>query len=275
MQLVSIIIACYNDAQYIEQTVNSALNQTYANKEIIVVDDGSNEETKVVLRKIEPKITKLITQENKGQSTARNRGIKEAKGEFILVLDSDDYFEPTFCEKAIKVFESDEEIKIVTCFVNRIVENNKIEVFKPKGGKIKDFLSYNCAMGSSMFIKTNWKNIDGYDEVMRKGFEDWEFYIRLLKNGGSTYVIPETLFNYRLRKDSTTSKANKIKYELLQYIYFKHKDLYKNNFEHLINHLLERIEREEKEKLKNLQRIEYKIGYAILKPLRFIKRIFK
>ena len=84
--LISIIIPCYNDAQYIEQAVNSALNQTYINKEVIVIDDGSNFETKAVLKKLEPKITKLITQENKGQSTARNVGIREAKGNYILQI---------------------------------------------------------------------------------------------------------------------------------------------------------------------------------------------
>ncbi len=96
--LVSIIIPCYNDEQYIEQCVNSALNQTYSNIEVIVVDDGSNRKTKTVLKKLEPNITTLITQNNQGQSTARNVGIRYAKGNYILVLDSDDYFEPTFCE---------------------------------------------------------------------------------------------------------------------------------------------------------------------------------
>ena len=70
--LISIIIPCYNDAQYIEQSVQSALDQTYPYKEIIVVDDGSNVETKAVLKQLEPKITHLITQENQGQSTARS-----------------------------------------------------------------------------------------------------------------------------------------------------------------------------------------------------------
>ena len=68
--LISIVIPCYNDWQYVEQAVNSALNQTYPNKEVIVVDDGSNKKTKLVLKTIEPRITKLITQENQGQSTA-------------------------------------------------------------------------------------------------------------------------------------------------------------------------------------------------------------
>ena len=273
--LISIIIPCYNDAQYIEQSVNSALNQTYSNKEVIVVDDGSNDETKAILRKLEPKLTKLITQANQGQSTARNAGIKEAKGAYILVLDSDDYFETSFCEKAVPVFKSRKDVKLISSFVNKLNEGKLIDVFKSNGGDIRQFLSNNQATGSCMFLKSDFEKINGYDELMKRGFEDWEFYIRLLKDGGSAYVIPEPLFNYRLRNDSTTSKANKIKYELLQYIYLKHQDLFKANYELFTTHLLSRIEREEMEKLKNLNRIEYKIGFNILRPLRFIKRIFK
>lgn len=274
-KFVSVIIPCFNDAQYIEQSVLSALNQTYPNKEVIVVDDGSNAKTKAILNNLMPQITKLITQENKGQSVARNIGIKEAKGDYILVLDSDDYFDPTFCEKAVAVFESRKEVKIITSFVNRFISNKIVDVFKPLGGDLLKFLSNNHATGSCMFLKSDFKKTNGYDELMRKGFEDWEFYIRLLQDGGIAYVIPEPLFNYRLRNDSTTSKANKIKYDLLKYIYFKHKDLYIANYELFITHLLSRIEREEKEKLKNTQRLEFKIGKAILKPLRWIKSLVK
>lgn len=273
--LISIIIPCYNDGQYIEQSVNSALNQTYLNKEVIVVDDGSNDDTKAVLKKLELKITKLITQENQGQSTARNVGINDANGEYILILDSDDYYEPTFCEKAIAVFLNKKETKIVTCQVNLLFENGSKVIHTPEGGSISNFIFTNAALGTSMFKKVDWKISGGYDKSMRNGFEDWEFFIRLLKRGGVAEVIQEPLYNYRKGKDSTTSKANKIKYELLKYIYFKHQDLYKENFELFITHLLGRIEREEKEKLKNLNRIEYKIGKKVLQPLRWIKSLVK
>lgn len=269
--MVSIIIPCYNDAQYIEQSVLSALSQTYPNKEVIVVDDGSNEETKAVLKKLEPQTTKLITQENKGQSNARNVGIKEAKGDYILVLDSDDFFEPSFCEKAMAVFSNKKEIKIVTCQANLLFENDSKVIYTPNGGTISNFIISNSALGTSMFKKEDWNLCGGYDESMLKGFEDWEFFIRLLKSGGTAEVIQEPLYNYRKRGVSTTKKANNLKYELLKYIYLKHQDLYKANFELFISHLLGKIEREEIEKIKNTQRLEFKIGMAIMKPFRWIK----
>lgn len=275
LTLISIIIPCYNDAEYIEQAVHSALNQTYTNKEVIVVDDGSNAETKAVLKKLESKVTKLITQENKGQSTARNVGIKVANGNYILILDSDDFFEPTFCEKAIPVFLKNNEVKIVTCEANLLFSDDSKEVYKPKGGSISNFIYSNGALGTSLFKKEDWQNCGGYDESMRKGFEDWEFFIRLLKNGGTVEVINEPLYNYRKRTNSTTSKANTIKYDLQYYIYTKHKALYVADYDNFVAKLLENSSNMEKQFEKQFQKIDFQIGNKILKPFRFIKSIFK
>jgi glycosyltransferase involved in cell wall biosynthesis len=274
--LLSIVIACYNDADYIEQAVNSALKQTYANKEVIVVDDGSNSETKAVLKNLEPKITMLITQENQGQSIARNNGIGEAKGEYILNLDADDFFELSFCEKAIDKFENDNDIAIVTCHANRFNDKGPIDVFIPAGGDLNDFLFANAALGSSMFKRKDWERCGGYEEKLPiLGFEDWEFYIQILKFGGYAHVIKEVLFNYQVRANSTTDRIRDSKLEKFKHIIMKHETLYKENFENLVTDLLGRIRKEEKEKIKNTERIDFKIGKAILKPLRFVKRLLK
>ena len=270
--LISIIIPCYNDDRFVEQSVRSALNQTYPEIEVIVIDDGSNLATKLVLQKNERSITALITQDNQGQSNARNKGIEKANGEYILTLDSDDFLETTFCEKAINMIEGKEEVKIVTCYAKRIRQSD-YDIFMPRGGFLKDFLKYNCALGTSLFRKKEALAIGGYDESMKKGFEDWEFFIRLLKDGGKAVVIPEPLYNYRKRGNSTTAIANKNKYSLLRYIYSKHEDLFKEHFEYFVDHLLTRIEREEKEKIKNTHRLEYIIGKQVLRPLRFIKSL--
>ncbi|GIZ07451.1 glycosyltransferase family A protein [Flavobacterium sp. UMI-01] len=273
--LISIVIPCYNDAQYIEQAVASALNQTYPYKEVIVVDDGSNAETKAVLKKLEPTITKLITQENQGQSTARNVGIKAAKGEFIVTLDSDDFFAPTFCEKAVPVLLNDISIKIVTCQANLLFEDGSTYIFTPRGGNIDNFLYSSDALGTSLFKKKDWEACSGYDERMTLGLEDWEFFIRLLKEGGSVYVIQEPLYNYRKRRISTTRRANKIKYELIEYIMLKNRNLYIQNFDASVKYLLFLAEQNKKNELKRLSTIDYKLGSFILFPFRKIKSFFK
>ncbi|WP_310378301.1 glycosyltransferase [Flavobacterium sp.] len=273
---VSIVIPCYNDAQFIEQCVDSALNQTYPNTEVIVIDDGSNAETKAVLKKLEPKITKLLTQENQGQSIARNNGIRIAKGDYILNLDSDDFFESTFCEKAIKKFQEDNAIKIVTCQANRFNKTGTIDIFVPKGGDLNNFLFANSALGSCMFKRDDWDNSGGYEEKLPiLGFEDWEFYIQILKLGGYACVIDETLFNYQLREGSTTSKIRHKRLDKFKLIVAKHRELYLANFDILLAEFFYSLEREEFEKIKNTQRLEFKIGKNILRPLRWIKSFFK
>lgn len=273
--LISIIIPCYNDWLYIDQAVNSAVNQTFLNKEIIVVDDGSDTKTKEVLKKLELKITKLITQENQGQSRARNVGIKAAKGDYILLLDSDDFFESSLCKKAIELFKSNENIKLVTCQANLLFDDGSSRIFTPKGGEIDNFIFGNNALGTSMFKKADWYSCGGYDEQMRNGFEDWEFFIRLLKNGGQAEVIQESLYTYRKRKNTTTTVANSRKYELLAYVFNKNKTLYVDNFEQYTDYLLKLIQKEEIDKKKKMNSIEYKIGKTILKPYRILKSFFK
>lgn len=267
--LLSIIIPCFNDFKYIKTAIDSANNQSYSNTEIIVIDDGSDQRTKAILKTLEPEIDLLITQENRGPSAARNAGIRIAKGEYILVLDSDDYFDSYFCEKAINIFLSNNKVIIVTCYARWFEENGRFKIFKPRGGKITDLLFTNIAMGSVMFIKEHWKRVNGYDEQLIKGYEDWEFYIRLHKDGGETYVIPEVLFNYRNKDNSRNSIAKKHKYNLLKYIYIKHVDIYTEHFETFITKWLDVSEKNEHFKQQVMDSLEYKIGYNLLKPFKY------
>ncbi|MDT0650828.1 glycosyltransferase family 2 protein [Autumnicola edwardsiae] len=273
-RLISIIIPCYNDSQYIEKAVDSALDQDYENKEVIVVDDGSNRSTKKVLKELKSKLSILVTQENKGPAAARNRGINVASGKYILVLDSDDYFEPSFCTKAVKILDSGNH-KTITCQARWFKNENECRVFKPSGGDIKKFLLWNATLSNSMFRKADWQEVGGYDEKMTSGFEDWEFFIRLHANGGKTYVIPEVLFHYRIKDDSVSKKASTLKFELLRYIYFKHEVLYKEHYTLIIDHLLDRLEQEERTKVKKTESLEFRIGSNLLKPFRKLKRLFR
>ncbi|MBE7639821.1 glycosyltransferase [Salegentibacter sp. BLCTC] len=265
---VSIIIPCYNDHLYIQEAVNSALNQTYENIEIIVIDDGSNKQTKRILNRLKPKIDKLITQGNLGASAARNNGIAASSGKFIMILDSDDYYESEFCTKAINVFNNKTGVKLVSCYAQWFSEENA-RLFKPTGGILADFLLKNCVL-SVIFRKKDFDLVGGYDVNMQKGFEDWEFYIRLLKSGGHASIIPEVLFNYRNKQNSRNEKANLKKYDILEYIYNKHADLYKEHFSLFIHEWLKSNRRSEAFKQQVMDSLDYKIGNKILKPFRFL-----
>jgi len=270
---VSIIIACYNDPDVVK-AVESAASQTYKEKEIIVVDDGSHKPVANLIDSLSPEVDLVIRQENAGQSIARNKAIERATGEYILNLDSDDFFEPEFCEKAVNLMEEDQEVKIVTCQARRFTKEKEIDIYTPAGGDYNNFLISNSALGSSMFRKADWEACGGYEiELPILGFEDWELYLNILKKGGRAEVIKEVLFNYQVGKNSTTTRIKHLKQEKFKQIVFKHKELYKTHFDLLVNDLFDRIRKEENEKIKISDKLDSRLGSILLAPLRSIKKL--
>ena len=100
---ISVVIPLYNKEKAIVKTIDSVLNQTYSNFELIIVDDGSKDNSLQVVQSIEDSRLRIIHKENGGVSSARNRGIREAKGDYIALLDGDDLWEPTFLEEQIRL----------------------------------------------------------------------------------------------------------------------------------------------------------------------------
>lgn len=272
-KLLSIVIPCYNDHKFILEALESALNQTYNNKEIIIVNDGSNEVTKKILDKIIHPIVIVFHQKNKGLSGARNSGISKASGTYIMLLDSDDKFDSTYAEKSISILEKDSNVGIVTCWGKRFIGDEILSEFKPIGGNIDNFMFSNSSIGTSMLRKSVWKEVGGYDEQMKKGYEDWEFYIRATQKH-TVHVIQEFLFYYRQHPVSMRIDAmNHHDLEIKKYIYNKHKDLYIEYYEKTITYLLSECDRYKKGEMKQQKKLEYKIGLLVLKPFRFLKRI--
>lgn len=105
--LVSILIPCYNAEPWLAETLESALQQTWKNTEIIVVDDGSSDGSLAVAKKFESNGVKVISQTNKGASAARNRALQEAQGDFIQYLDADDLLAPDKIERQMQLLDCD------------------------------------------------------------------------------------------------------------------------------------------------------------------------
>ena len=114
---VSIIVPCYNQAQYLDECLQSVLEQTYPHWECIIINDGSPDNTEKVAQEWVVKDTrfKYIYKENGGLSSARNAGIEIADGEFILPLDADDKISAHYLKLAVKEFEKDTYLKVVYC----------------------------------------------------------------------------------------------------------------------------------------------------------------
>lgn len=276
--VVSVIVPCYNHGKYLSEALFSIKNQTYENWECIIVNDGSPDNTEEIANhwiNLDKRF-KYFNKENGGLSSARNAGIEKSNGNYILTLDADDKFECKFIEKAVSILDKNEKVGIVTCWGYRFIKKEIYGLFKPVGGTIENYLFCSASLASSMFRRECWEQVGGYDEEMKKGYEDWDYYIRIALNGWQTHVIEEPLFFYRQHQVSMRTIAqNQYDIDIKMYLYNKHKKLYKDNFIKTVGHLLRLAEKNKQNELKRLDSLEYKIGKIILKPLRFIKSLFK
>lgn len=227
--LVSIIIPCYNQALFLEEAVGSVLKNTYPNFEIIIVDDGSHDHSAKIALKIHekhPEIIHVIMQENAGPSNARNVGIKAARGKYILPLDGDDKINDQYIKEAIDVFEENGNIKVVYCEAEKF--GNKSGHWKLKPFSKKALALDNMIFVSALFKKSDWEKCGGYDIRMIWGWEDWEFWINMLKSGGEVVKLPITGFYYRIREGSRRKTTNKeAKQKTIDLINKKHSDFLK------------------------------------------------
>lgn len=276
MTLVSIIVPCYNQARYLDESLQSIFDQTYTHWECIIVDDGSPDNTKEIARKWEAKDSRFIYlyKENGGVSSARNLGIEKAKSEFILTLDADDKYDATFLEKALHILLANDELGIVSSWGQYFVEDKLFQIYRLTGKSTADFLFYNDAVGTSLFRKKCWEQVGGYDENPKNGYEDWEFYLRVCALGWKVHVIPEVLFFYRQHIVSRRKEMNIRENENKKYIFIKNKTIYLEYYEAFVDRYLLSCNKEKAENNKYSNTIDYKIGATILKPLRMVKWFF-
>jgi len=273
--LVSVIIPCYNHGEFLGTSIDSILSQTYQEFEIIIVDDGSDdEETLKILKNIDTPKTTVYHKENGGVASARNFGIERSSGQVILTLDSDDMFAPTFIEKGLAIVKKDSAIGMVTSYARRTKGENSSD-FQLTGGDVKDFLVKNHANASLMFRYQCWEEAGGYDEEIR-GFEDWEFFINVTKRGWSVYSIPEYLFYYRDVEGSMYDRVIDYRPELIKHMVEKHEEVFKDHVTTVVYHK-ERYIKELNDKLNQLKNSKsMKIGNTVLKPFNLIKKaVFK
>ena len=215
MKTVSVIIPCFNYGQWLPEAIESALSQTHEPHEVIVVNDGSTDNTGEVVRRF-PGV-KYIYQENKGTPAARNLGIKLAKGEWILPLDADDTLEPTFIERCLK-----EKTDIISCSMHMFGEkiaDCRLNMLHPR---YADFLKSNHCLCVALYKKKMWEHIGGYDEKMVLGYEDWELWIRATKAGYTMTVLDDLLFNYRKHGESMNAVSRRNHPDIKKYMDSKH-----------------------------------------------------
>lgn len=228
-EMTSIIVPCYNQEKYLAETLDSVISQTSGAWECIIVNDGSTDNSEAIIDTYCAKDSRFIklNQKNQGLAASRNNGIKEAKGQYILPLDGDDKIGPQYIELAQKEFIKNPKLKLVYC---------KAEFFDAKNGpwELRKYdydalLFANHIFCSGIFKKEDYQKTSGYDLNMTFGYEDWEFWIQLLKKGDDVVQLDSVQFFYRQRENSMIKSLHESKAQQNQmewYIFNKHRRLY-------------------------------------------------
>lgn len=221
---VAVVITSFNQGDLIREAVNSVLQQSLAADELIVVDDGSTDEHSIeTLAELERKGIAVLRQPNKGVSAARNAGIRATNSELTAVLDGDDRFRPGFLAAAVAAFDDDD---IVAASSWLAMFGTVAGIVRPSGGSVTDFLARNSCPASSLFRRQRWHAAGGYAEDMREGFEDWDFFLRILSPGGRIHIVEEPLIEYRTHPQSANLAGMTRRLSLYSDIIDRHESIF-------------------------------------------------
>lgn len=235
MKLISVVIPCYNHGEYLQEAVESVLSQSYSHVEIVIVNDGSTDPYTVdFLNSFSKPKCRVLHTDNQGLSAARNNGIKSTEGEYICCLDADDKYHPDYFSKAVSILDCDEEMKYgaVAAWVQMFGSSNII--WKTIGDNSTEFEPFqqgirNNIQSATMFRRVCWESIGGFDESMILGYEDWDFWIKLLNHGYQWFCLEEPLIYYRQKEQSMVTRANELRPRLLKTLIENNQDFYVKN----------------------------------------------
>jgi glycosyltransferase involved in cell wall biosynthesis len=224
--MISIIVPVYKTEAYLQECLKSVTCQSLTDWECIVVDDGSDQPELIETITSEQLMQKgrVIRQKNRGLSNARNTGIKASRGKFIVCLDSDDYLHPEFLAKTAAALEVSPGAGVAYCWTQYLGE--RTDTFKPSEVHLFWLLQRNHINITSLFKKVIWSEVGGFDEAMKIGHEDWEFWIRTGLAGYTFLCVPEILFYYRISQKSMVIEATARRFDTINYIRHKHSRIF-------------------------------------------------
>lgn len=237
---IEAVVTSYNQGVMILEAVHSLCYQTVLPAKIIIVDDGSTDENSIrILNELKldlsiPIPIIVIQQPNAGVSAARNTGIRRTQAPMVLVLDGDDKLEPTYIEQVSQLLQNDFTMIAASSWMHTFGTLDSIVC--PTGGNIVPFLARNCCPATHIFRRKAWEKCNGYDESMRTGFEDWDFFLSMLETVSDAYIgiVPEPLIDYRTAPTSSNVRSMSKRLELIRFIIEKHNQSYQNNMAEVI-----------------------------------------
>lgn len=228
---ISVVVPCYNAAKYVAETLLSVAKSDYPNWECVVVNDGSTDDSERVVTAIcsADKRFRLLSQENSGPSAARNLAITHCTGELVLPLDSDDLISPDYLKEAAAILMLQPDIKLVYCLARKFGRKNK--AWNLPEYSFDKLLVDNMIFCTAMFRKEDFMKTRGFDETMRSGREDWDFWIEFLKDGGRVHRIEKVHFFYRTHKHSHNKTANQSISAIREHVGRNHREVYLGRIE--------------------------------------------
>lgn len=238
MKKVSIVIPCFNAGEYLAEAVNSALAQSWPDVEVLVVDDGSDDPATLrLLAEASWPRTRVLRRKNAGPAAARNLAIAHATGDYILPLDADDVLEPTYVEKAVAMLDARPDVGIVYCKAMKFGAERG--PWKLPAYALSELVIGNVIFVSAMFRRSDWELVGGFDEELRYGVEDYDFWIKLVHRGRDVVQLDEYLFNYRVREGSRTALFERDDDQVVAayaHIFRNNRDFYAEHAENLFQH---------------------------------------
>jgi glycosyltransferase involved in cell wall biosynthesis len=223
---VSVVVPCYNGGRFIAQLAQSLARQSFRDFEIVIVDDGSTDAaTREVLAGLDPAI-RVLRQANKGLSGARNAGIAAARSDLVMLIDCDDMIEPPFLSEAMAIITS-APTDVAYVFSHKRLTGAASGPLERHFNRF-DLLFSNPIPSGVLLRRGAWQVVGGYDEAMRDGYEDWEFYLRLMRHGFRGITIPKPYFVYHVSSEGMLFNQASGKHATLwRRIRQKHADLYR------------------------------------------------
>lgn len=222
MAIISVIIPAYNAEKTIQETINSVLNQTFQDFEIIVINDGSTDSTLNIVSGINDPRIKIFSYPNSGAAVSRNRGFDVANGEYIALLDADDLWTSDKLEAQYNALKSHPQASVVYSWTDYINESGQFlqsgRHLAFQGNVYPELLVKNfLENGSNPLIRRQTViKIGGFDESLLGG-QDWDFYIRLAQNY-EFVVVPKVQILYRVSSQSISSQLERQEKQCLQVI---------------------------------------------------------
>ena len=217
--LISVVVTCYNHENYIEQCLRSIFKQTYRNIELIVLDDGSTDNSSEIIQEVlkeSPFVTTFESHENIGVVRTRNKGLNLLNGDYFLFVDSDDFLDETYVEELYEC-AINRQADIVYCDLFNFEKNEvylKAQEFGIHSILVSNYIS-NCSLVKKTILKGTY-----YDETLSgKKLEDYDFFLNLIINNGAKAVYqPNAKLNYRVFEKDSISKRDSVRYHFEIYL---------------------------------------------------------